>query len=132
MPPALTIAGGQVNATIPDVCKTPSPAGTIPIPYPNLAMPPTANPSTKKVFISGSPACTRASKFEPTNGDQAGTAGGVVSGKIMGKAVFTMASMKVKLEGNPATYQGNMTTHNENNTIGAVAACGQFKVVING
>ncbi|MFV0300523.1 MAG: PAAR-like domain-containing protein, partial [Paracoccus sp. (in: a-proteobacteria)] len=28
---------GLSTATIPDVCKTPSPAGPVPIPYPNFA-----------------------------------------------------------------------------------------------
>lgn len=132
MPPALTISGGQITSTVPDVCKTPTPGGTVPTPYPNLAMPALANPSTKKVFVAGSPACTKASKFEPTNGDQAGATGGVASGKIMGKAEIIVASMKVKLEGNPAAFMGNTTTHNENNTTGTVAASGQFKVMING
>lgn len=132
MPPALTIAGGQIVNSVPDVCKTPTPAGTIPTPYPNLAMPQVGNPTAAKVMISGSPSCTKATKFQPSNGDQPGATGGVASGKIMGKAEIILASMKVKLQGNPAAYQGNMTTQNDNNTTGSVALCGQFKVMING
>jgi uncharacterized Zn-binding protein involved in type VI secretion len=132
MPPALTIQGGQVMSSPPDVCQTPTPVGPIPTPYPNIALPATGMPPAKKVMIKGSPALTKASKIMPTNGDQAGAAGGVVSGMIMGKAVFIMASMKVKFEGNPATYQGNMTQHNKGNTIGQVALCAQTAVMING
>jgi hypothetical protein len=31
-------ANGIAAATVPDVCKTPSPGGPVPIPYPNIAM----------------------------------------------------------------------------------------------
>jgi hypothetical protein len=41
MLPASTKIGGAV-AAFPDVCKTPVPAGPVPIPYPNIAAPPTA------------------------------------------------------------------------------------------
>lgn len=115
----------------PDVCKTPSPNGTVPVPYPNFVAPQVGNPASKKVLIAGSPACTKATKFQPSNGDQGGTAGGgVVSSKIMGKAEIILASFRVKIEGKPAAFQGNPTTHNDNNTAGSVAVCGQFKVII--
>ncbi len=132
MPPVLTIAGGAVSSLPPDVCKTPTPVGTVPTPYVNEAEPPLGDPPTEKVFVAGSPACTKSTKFMPTNGDQAGVGMGIVSAKIMGKAEFAMASLLVKMEGKPATYQGNPTTHNNNNTVGAVAMCGQFKVSVNG
>lgn len=132
MPPALTIAGGQVTCTVPDVCNTPSPTGTVPIPYPNLGEPAMAEPTTETVFIAGALACTKSSQIELSDGDQAGSSGGVASGEIMGKVAFVLASFKVKLDGNPAVYQGNLTTHNANNTIGMVAACGQMIVSING
>ena len=40
-----------VSIAFPDVCKTPSPAGPIPIPYPNIAKSSDTAKGTKKVKI---------------------------------------------------------------------------------
>ncbi|SMP48409.1 protein of unknown function [Desulfonatronum zhilinae] len=127
---ATTKEKGQAFA-MPDVCQTPTPAGPVPIPYPNTGMPQTGNPACTKVLINGMPALNKASKMQPTNGDQAGTAGGgVVSGKIMGPAEFIMGSTKVKLQGNPAVFMGNPTKHNDGNAVGSNVAPSQNKVMI--
>ena len=127
---AATKAGGQLMA-MPDVCQTPAPPGPpVPIPYPNIGMPPTANPVTTKVLIGGMPALTKASKIQPTNGDQAGVNQGVVSGKIMGPAEIIMGSTKVKLEGNPAVFMGNPTKQNDGNAVGSIIQPSQNKVMI--
>lgn len=127
---AVTKQNGQCMA-MPDLCKTPAPpAPPIPIPYPNIAMPMMGNPCTMKVLISGMPVLTKASTIPMTNGDQAGMAGGVVSGKMMGKAEFINGSMAVKFEGNPVVKLGDPTKHNEGNGIGAVLAPSQAVVMI--
>ncbi len=126
---AATKEKGQLFA-MPDTCKVPTPAGPQPMPFPNIGMPQTANPVTKKVMINGMPALTKASKVQPTNGDQAGAAGGVMSNKIMGPAEFTMGSTKVKFEGNPAVFMGNMTKQNDGNAVGSDLAPSQNKVMI--
>jgi uncharacterized Zn-binding protein involved in type VI secretion len=126
---ATTKEKGQLLA-MPDTCKTPTPGGPVPTPYPNTAMPQMGNPATTKVMINGMPALTKASKIQPTNGDQAGSAGGVVSGKIMGPAEFIMGSKKVKLEGNPAVFMGNQTKHNDGNAVGSNLVPSQNKVMI--
>ena len=100
------------------------------MPYPNIGMPPTGNPVTQKVMIHGMPALTKASKIQPTNGDQPGSAGGVVSGKIMGPAEFIMGSVKVKLEGNPAVFMGNPTKQNDGNAVGSNLVPSQNVVMI--
>jgi len=129
---AVTKENGQLMA-MPDVCLTPAPpAPPIPTPYPNIGMPQMGNPVTTKVLINGMPALTKASKISPTNGDQGGVNQGVVSGKIMGPAEFLMGSMKVKLEGNPAVFLGNMTKQNDGNAVGSVLAPSQNKVMIMG
>ncbi|MFH1984878.1 MAG: PAAR-like domain-containing protein [Pseudomonadota bacterium] len=116
---------------MPDVCQTPSPGGPVPVPYPNTAMPQMGNPATTKVMINGMPALTKASKIQPTNGDQGGSAGGgVVSGKMMGPAEFIQGSTKVSLEGNPAVFMGNPTKHNDGNAVGSNLAPSQNKVMI--
>lgn len=127
---AVTKQSGQCFG-FPDVCKTPAPpAAPIPIPYPNIAMPMLGNPATTKVMICGVPALTKSSKISLSNGDQAGVAGGVVSGKMMGPVEFMMGSMVVKFEGNPAVRLGDATKHNDGNTVGAVLAPSQAVVMV--
>lgn len=127
---AVTKQAGQCMA-MPDVCKTPAPPGPpIPIPYPNIAMPMMGNPATLKVLIAGMPALTKASKIAISSGDLGGVAGGVVSGKMMGAAEFTMGSMTVRLEGNPAVRLSDPTKQNEGNAIGSVLAPSQAVVMI--
>ena len=127
---ATTKPGGQ-HMAMPDVCKVPAPpAPPIPTPFPNIGMPASANPVTTKIMIDGMPALTKASKIQPTEGDQAGVAGGLVSGKIMGPSEYVMSSMKVKFEGNPAVFMGNTTKQNDGNAVGADLAPSQAKVMI--
>ena len=90
----------------PDVCKTPSPGGPIPIPYPNIAMSSDTAKGSKKVKMDGNPVCTKDSNFRMSTGDEAGSAGGgVVSNKIKGKAEFVMFSFNVKVEGKNVSRQ---------------------------
>ena len=127
-------AGGQAFA-IPDVCKTPSPGGPVPIPYPNIVMTETANVSTcsKKVFFVGMNAFNLKTKWPQSMGDEAGTAGGVVSGLNMGEVGFTMGSISVKIEGSPAVFMTSQTKHNGSNPnvpCGAVLQAPQMIVNI--
>lgn len=139
MPFALTNQGGTLMSSGPtDSCKTPSPSGTVPMPYPNVAQMTTANSGklAQKVSIAGSKAATAKSETQTSNGDEGGTAGGgVVSSKIMGPCGFLKGSMTVKIEGNPAVRLGDPTKHNglpNNNTVGSALAPGQTKVDIGG
>src|SRR6185295_19407022 len=63
----------------PDVCKTPSPGGPIPIPYPNMAMSSDSASTASSVVVEGNPICTKDSNFSTSTGDEAGTAGGGVA-----------------------------------------------------
>lgn len=123
---ALTKAGGQCLA-MPDVCKTPTPAGPIPIPYPNISSPAQADPTVNKVLIDGSPALNLNSKIKMSNGDEAGSAGGVVSNKISGETQFTMGSQKVFIGGSPAVKLSSPTAQNgaPANAVGAALAPSQ-------
>ena len=88
-----------VTMAFPDVCKTPSPGGPIPIPYPNIAKSSDTAKGTKKVKCDGNPVCVKDSNFRMSTGDEGGTAGGgVVSNKIKGKAEFVNFSFDVKFE----------------------------------
>src|SRR5882724_12641504 len=90
---------GGLSTVFPDVCKTPTPAGPVPIPYPNIGMVPQATKVSTKVKIVGMDAVIENSEIPMSQGDEAGTAGGVVSGKNMDKIVFKKGSAKVTIEG---------------------------------
>lgn len=109
-------ASGGVTIAFPDVCKTPTPAGPVPIPYPNVAMSSdTAQPS-KQVKCDGNPICLQDSNFAVSTGDEAGSATGVASGKIKGKAEFVLYSFDVKVEGKNVARALDIMLHNDKNT----------------
>ena len=127
---AITKESGQVMSSL-DTCKVPAPPGSpIPVPFPNIGMTSCANPVTKKIMICGQPALTLASKISTTQGDEAGVAGGIVSGKIMGPAQFVMGSQTVQFEGNAALFMGNSTKQNQGNAVGCSVTPSQSIVMI--
>src|SRR2546425_1465839 len=89
-----------ISPAFPDVCKTPSPAGPIPIPYPNIAKSSDTASGSSQVKCDGNAICLKDSNFSMSTGDEAGSAGGgVASNKIKGKAEFVNYSFDVKVEG---------------------------------
>ncbi|WP_164009777.1 DUF4150 domain-containing protein [Pyxidicoccus trucidator] len=106
-----------VSVAFPDVCKTPSPGGPVPIPYPNVARSSDTDKGTKHVSVQGNPVCVKDSNFSTSTGDEAGTAGGgVVSGKTQGKAEFANFSFDVKFEGKNVARAMDLMFHNDKNT----------------
>ncbi len=106
-----------IATAFPDVCKTPSPGGPIPIPYPNIAKSSDAAKGAKKVKCDGNPICTKSSNFRMSTGDEAGSAGGgVVSNKIKGKAEFVNCSFDVTAEGKGVARALDLMLHNDKNT----------------
>ena len=106
-----------VTIAFPDVCKTPSPAGPIPIPYPNIAKSSDTAKGSKKVKCDGNPICLKDSNFRMSTGDEAGSAGGgVASNKIKGKAEFVNFSFDVKVEGKNVARALDLMLHNDKNT----------------
>ncbi|OGF13737.1 MAG: hypothetical protein A2W00_03685 [Candidatus Eisenbacteria bacterium RBG_16_71_46] len=84
----------------PDVCLTPSPAGPIPIPYPNIAQSADTSQGSQTVTVDGNPIMLKDSVFATSSGDEAGSAGGgVVSATTKGKAEFALYSFDVKFDG---------------------------------
>lgn len=88
-----------VSMIFPDVCKTPSPAGPIPIPYPNVAMSSDTADGSSTVKMDGQPIMLKGSNYAMSSGDEAGSAMGVVSNKIKGKAYPKLHSFDVKVDG---------------------------------
>ena len=70
MLPASTNGGGQCLG-FPDVCKTPSPGGPIPIPYPNIAMC-TQGKGSNKVLINNKQTLRQGDNIRMSSGDEAG------------------------------------------------------------
>ncbi len=88
-----------ISSIFPDVCKTPSPAGPIPIPYPNVAMSSDTASGSSTVSMDGNPIMIKSSYYAMSTGDEAGSAMGVVSSKIKGKAYPKLYSFDVKVDG---------------------------------
>lgn len=106
-----------VTVAFPDVCKTPSPGGPIPIPYPNVAKSSDTAKGSTTVSVEGNPVCLKDSNFSISTGDEAGTAGGgVASSKTKGKAEFVNYSFDVKIEGKNVARALDLMTHNDKNT----------------
>lgn len=134
--PMTTTAGG-LAINMPDTCLTPAPpAAPVPMPYPCMIDMTQANPGTcaMKVKVSGAPAMTLSSEVTMTSGMEAGVSGGVISGMIKGPARFTMGSMKVMVEGNPAVFQTNPIGGNGSNanSYGVQSVPSQVKVIVMG
>ena len=106
-----------ITSAFPDVCKTPTPGGPIPIPYPNIAKSSDTAKGTKKVKCDGNPTCVKDSNFQISTGDEAGSAGGgVISNKVKGKAEFVNFSFDVKFEGKNVARAFDLMLHNDKNT----------------
>lgn len=101
-----------VATSFPDPCKTPTPGGPVPIPYPNIAQSSDSAKTTKKVKVDGNGVCVKGSNFAMSTGDEAGSALGVASNKIKGKAEFQNFSFDVKFEGKMVPRLGDPMTQN--------------------
>ena len=110
---------GGMSMVFPDVCKTPTPGGPVPIPYPNIGQATNTSKGTKKVKVDGRMAMVKGAKYSMSTGDEAGTAGGgVISSKFKGDCEYMMYSFDVKLEGKNACRLGDPLWHNKKNIVG--------------
>jgi len=111
-------SGGISMATVPDVCKTPSPGGPVPIPYPNIALSANLAKGTTTVKADGGNMCANyGSEFSISTGDEPGTLGGVKSGTFMKEATWITYSFDVSLEGKGACRLTDKMFHNHQNTV---------------
>lgn len=133
MKPVLTNQGGQCVA-FPDTCKTPTPGGPVPIPYPNIIQCSDGSGSSK-VKVKNKQTLRKGDTFRMSSGDEAGSAGGgVVSNKIKGQGEVKEGYSKVKVEGKDVAHL--LVTIGQNGGSGKTApggkavVPGQTKVVI--
>ncbi|MDF0673890.1 MAG: DUF4150 domain-containing protein [Nitrospira sp.] len=111
-------SNGISQATIPDVCKTPSPGGPVPISYPNIAMSSDLAKGTTTIAADGGNTCANyGSEFSKSTGDEAGTVGGIASGTFIKEATWITFSFDVKLEGKGACRLTDKMFHNHLNTV---------------
>ncbi|HYD41574.1 MAG TPA: DUF4150 domain-containing protein [Anaeromyxobacter sp.] len=112
----VTADTGGISIAFPDVCKTPSPGGPVPIPYPNIARSKDTAKGSKKVKADGKPICVKSSCFKKSVGDEPGKVGGIVSNTTRGKAEFVNCSFDVKIEGKGTPRSFDLMLHNKKNT----------------
>ncbi len=119
-----------MDTGFPDVCLTPTPAGPVPAPYPNIATGMMGVPPVAKVLFGGTPAHNLSTVVPMTNGDNAGVATGVASGCVMGPSRHLTGSFTTLVGGMPATRMTSMSLQNSTNCPGARIAPSQTKVLI--
>jgi len=108
---------GLSTATLPDVCKTPSPGGPVPIPYPNFADQGSLDKGSTTVFAKGKMIATKGSEYTNSMGDEAGTAGGVTSSTFKKETAWITYSFDVKVDGQNACRHTDKKFHNHKNTV---------------
>jgi len=116
--PVVHKGSNSTALAFPDVCNTPSPAGPVPIPYPNIGMSSDISGGTEKVKVEGEMAMVKGATYTKSTGDEAGSNNGLVSGSIKGEVEFMLYSFNVKFEGNNACRMTDMTLQNKKNGLG--------------
>jgi hypothetical protein len=114
----------------PDVCLTPAVPAPIPIPYPNIAMGPTAIPSQVTTLVLGAPMHNLGTTTPLTNGDNAGVATGVASGTVMGPSRHLLGSFTMLVGGMPTTRLTSMSLQNSTNIPGCRIVPSQVRVIV--
>lgn len=113
-------SNGVSVATVPDVCKTPSPGGPVPIPYPNISQSVTLAKGTTTVKADGGMMiATKGSEFSLSNGDNPGVTGGVKSSTFMKESTWILYSFDVKMDGKNACRLTDKKFQNHENTVDA-------------
>lgn len=118
-----------------DACKTPSPGGPVPLPYPNIAMGTQFSTGTlsSKVKMVNKETALENSEVSMSSGDEPGTVGGVMSNKFKGPLQMKSGSSKVKAEGKKVAHLTSTTGHNGSNAnvpVGAQVAPSQTKIIV--
>lgn len=111
-------SNGISAATMPDVCKTPSPGGPVPLPYPNISQSATLAKGTTTVKADGGMMiANKGSEFSLSNGDNPGVAGGVKSSTFMKESTWILYSFDVKMQGKGAARLSDKKFQNHENTV---------------
>lgn len=109
---------GGVSIVFPDVCKTPTPSGPVPVPYPNTGVSSDTTKGPKSVKTDGEMPMVKGAQYSRSSGDEPGTAKGVISSAQMDVCEFMMYSFDVKFEGKNVCRMGDPLFHNKKNILG--------------
>jgi Domain of unknown function (DUF4150) len=105
----------------PDILKTPTPGGEVPMPYPNIAQLSAADDAATNVNAGGKAVILKTSKISSSSGGEPGVGGGVVqSGMHLKDCTFAEASGTVKANGQGIVRQFDATKQNGGNADGKV------------
>ena len=108
-------------ATVPDVCKTPTPGGPVPLPYPNISQSSSLSGGTTTVKVDGgNMAAIKGSKFAMSSGDEPGSLGGIKSSTFKQASTWILYSFDVKLDGGNACRFSDKKFQNNENTVDAM------------
>jgi hypothetical protein len=121
-------SSGFSIATLPDVCKTPTPGGPVPMPYPNSTFSNTLSAGTSTVKADGgNMIAIKGSEYATSVGDEPGTVGGVKSNTFKQKSTWFTYSFDVKADGKNVCRLTDKKFHNNENTI---SAGGDFEIPV--
>jgi uncharacterized Zn-binding protein involved in type VI secretion len=109
---------GGMSMVFPDVCKTPTPGGPIPIPYPNIGQASNTSQGSSTVKADGNMIMIKGAKYMMSTGDEAGSAGGVLSSVFKQECEFLMYSFNVMIDGGNVCRMGDPLWHNKKNICG--------------
>ncbi len=107
---------GGMSIAFPDVCLTPL-LVPIPLPYPNLGVSADATGGPATVTVDGALPMVKGATYAKSTGDEAGTVGGVLSGRFIGPCEFMLFSFDVLFEGRNVCRLGDPLFHNAKNTV---------------
>ena len=110
-------SGGK-SIAFPDLCNTPSPAGPVPMPYPNLAESAKVSDGPTSVKVDGSMPAVKGAKYSSSSGNEAGTNGGVMSGCTQGEAEFMNYSNDTRFDDRNVCRLADPLFQNKKNAMG--------------
>lgn len=109
---------GGISIVFPDVCKTPTPGGPVPIPYPNIGKASDTTNGPQTVRTDGKMPMVKKAKYRMSTGDEAGSVGGIISNTFRGICEFMVYSFDVKFEKRNVCRLGDALFHNKKNIMG--------------
>lgn len=107
-----------MSMVFPDVCKTPTPGGPVPIPYPNIGKSSDTTQGTTTIKADGNMIMNKGAKYMISSGDEPGNIGGVISNTVKHECEYLLYSFDVMLEGKNVCRLGDMLWHNRKNICG--------------
>lgn len=104
--------GAGMDMCFPDVCLTPTPAGPVPVPYPNMAISAATMPMVFNVLTECTPTLNMQSRGLVSMGDQPGVALGVASHVEAAQTMYMVGCFTILIGGSPAQRLTSVTGQN--------------------